>query len=66
MLLTLSAIFSPLRYHVRYCLLSENVLAVPGSGFGLKGHFRLSYSVEDRVISGSAEAWKRAVNSYNP
>ena len=47
-------------------LLTENILAVPGSGFGLKGHFRLSYSVEDRVISGSAEAWKRAVNSYNP
>ena len=45
-------------------LLSENVLAVPGSGFGLKGHFRLSYSVEDRVISGSADAWKRAVQSY--
>ena len=45
-------------------LLSENILAVPGSGFGLKGHFRLSYSVEDRVISGSAEAWKRAVQSY--
>ncbi len=41
-------------------LLAENILAVPGSGFGMKGHFRLSFSVEDRVIAGSAEGFKRA------
>lgn len=44
-------------------LLKQNVLAVPGSGFGMKGHFRLSFSVEDHVIAGSAEAFKRAVQS---
>lgn len=42
-------------------LLAENILAVPGSGFGMKGHFRLSFSVEDRVITGSAAGFKRAV-----
>lgn len=42
-------------------LLAENILAVPGSGFGMKGHFRLSFSVEDRVITGSAEGFRRAV-----
>jgi len=42
-------------------LLAENILAVPGTGFGMKGHFRLSFSVPDRVIAGSAEGFKRAV-----
>jgi aspartate aminotransferase len=45
-------------------LLAENILAVPGSGFGMKGHFRLSFSVEDRVISGSAEGFKRAAARF--
>jgi len=45
-------------------LLKENILAVPGSGFGMKGHFRLSFSVEDRVITGSAEGFKRAAEAY--
>ena len=45
-------------------LLAENILAVPGSGFGMKGHFRLSFSVEDRVISGSVEGFKRAAARF--
>ena len=45
-------------------LLSENILAVPGSGFGCKGFMRLSFSVEDDVIARSAEGFKRAVASY--
>lgn len=43
-------------------LLDENVLGVPGAGFGYPGHIRLSYSVEERVILGSADAFKRAAD----
>jgi len=42
-------------------LLAQNVLAVPGAGFGFPGHFRLSFSVDERVIAGSAEGFKAAV-----
>ncbi len=45
-------------------LLTENILAVPGSGFGCKGFMRLSFSVENDVIVRSADAFKRAVASY--
>ena len=31
------------------------VLAVPGRGFGVPGHFRLSYCVEDWVLAGALE-----------
>ena len=42
-------------------LLKHNVLAVPGRGFGLPGYFRLSFSVEDHVITNSAAAFAAAV-----
>lgn len=45
-------------------LLSQNILAVPGSGFGCKGYMRLSFSVENDVIERSAEAFKKAVASF--
>lgn len=41
-------------------LLEERILAVPGSGFGGPGHFRLAFCVEDEVIARSAEGFKRA------
>jgi len=44
-------------------LLEQNVLAVPGKGFGFPGYFRLSFSVEDKVIANSAAGFKAAVNS---
>ena len=37
------------------------VLAVPGSGFGLPGYFRLSFAVEDGVIERSAEGFRKAI-----
>lgn len=40
-------------------LLDERILAVPGSGFGGPGHFRLAFCVEDEVIARSAEGFKR-------
>jgi len=41
-------------------LLGENILAVPGAGFGAPGYFRLAYCVEERVIERSLEGFRRA------
>ena len=38
----------------------EKILAVPGSGFGGPGHFRLSFCVSDDVIARSADGFRRA------
>ncbi len=37
----------------------ENILAVPGAGFGRKGHFRLAYCVPPDMVERSIPAWKR-------
>lgn len=47
-------------------LLQENILAVPGMGFGTPGFFRLAYCVDDRVIEGSMEGFRRAIKEYSP
>ena len=47
-------------------LLHENILAVPGMGFGTPGFFRLAYCVEDRVIEGSMEGFRKAIKKYSP
>jgi len=44
-------------------LLAQNVLAVPGSGFGFPGYFRLSFSVDEAVIARSAAGFKAAVGA---
>ena len=44
-------------------LLAQNILAVPGLGFGYAGHIRLSFSVDERIIRGSAEGFKKAAAS---
>ena len=41
-------------------LLEENVLAVPGRGFGFPGHFRLTFCVDEKVIERSAPSLERA------
>lgn len=41
-------------------LLEENVLAVPGRGFGFAGHFRLAFCVDEQVIARAAPAFQRA------
>jgi len=43
-------------------LLTHNVLAVPGSGFGYPGYFRLTFCVEESVIMRSADGFTRAVS----
>ncbi len=54
---------SPISDDVKFVniLLQENILAVPGTGFGTSGYFRLAYCVEDRVIEGSIEGFRRAI-----
>ena len=45
-------------------LLEEKILAVPGSGFGRAGHFRLSCAVDEKIIARSAAGFKRAVEKF--
>lgn len=37
----------------------ENVLVVPGSGFGRKGHFRIAYCIPTETVERSLPAWRR-------
>ncbi|MBM4330293.1 MAG: pyridoxal phosphate-dependent aminotransferase [Deltaproteobacteria bacterium] len=46
-------------------LLKENILAVPGTGFGSPGYFRLAYCVEDRVIEGAMDGFARAIRKIH-
>ena len=41
-------------------LLEENILAVPGRGFGMPGYFRLAFCVDEKVIERSAPGFARA------
>ncbi|MCT4535455.1 pyridoxal phosphate-dependent aminotransferase [Halodesulfovibrio sp.] len=51
---------------VAFCnrLMEEKILAVPGSGFGGPGYFRLTFCVEEEVIKRSADGFKRAIESF--
>jgi aspartate aminotransferase len=42
-------------------LKEENILAVPGRGFGRAGYFRLAFCVPERVIEQAAPGFTRAV-----
>ncbi len=42
-------------------LAQERILGVPGTGFGLPGHFRLAFCVDEAVIIRSEEGFKRAI-----
>jgi aspartate aminotransferase len=46
-------------------LLQHNILAVPGKGFGRPGYFRIAYCVDDRVILGSMEGFRKAIIKYS-
>jgi aspartate aminotransferase len=45
-------------------LQKEKILAVPGSGFGGPGFFRIAYCVEDWVIAGALPGFKRLADTY--
>jgi len=40
------------------------VLAVPGSGFGAQGYFRLSYCTDDRTIFGAVDGLKKTAKRF--
>jgi len=44
-------------------LQEQNILAVPGRGFGMPGYFRLSYCVDDDVIIRSEKAFRKAAEN---
>jgi aspartate aminotransferase len=41
-------------------LMQEQILAVPGSGFGYPGYFRLAFCVDEATIRGAAPGFARA------
>lgn len=41
-----------------------NVLTVPGRGFGLPGHFRISYCLEDHVLEGAVQGFAQAAKRF--
>lgn len=45
-------------------LLKQNVLVVPGRGFGAPGYFRISYCVDDKVIEGALPRFKKAAEEF--
>ncbi|MBW2353256.1 MAG: pyridoxal phosphate-dependent aminotransferase [Deltaproteobacteria bacterium] len=45
-------------------LQEENILTVPGSGFGGPGHFRIAYCVSDQVIERALPGFERVIKSY--
>lgn len=54
---------SPLSDDVQFVRLlqEENILVVPGSGFGGPGHFRIAYCVDDRTIENALPGFRRAI-----
>jgi len=42
-------------------LRQENIIAVPGKGFGTPGYVRLSYCVDKKIIENAAEAFDRVM-----
>jgi aspartate aminotransferase len=45
-------------------LQEENILTVPGSGFGGPGHFRIAFCVEDETIEKSLPGFARVMEKY--
>lgn len=45
-------------------LQQENILTVPGRGFGRGGYFRIAYCVEDRTIENALPGFERVAKAY--
>jgi aspartate aminotransferase len=45
-------------------LREERILAVPSSGFGIRGHFRLAYCVEADTITQALPGFARTIDRY--
>ena len=54
---------SPLPDDVEFIkiLLKKNILAVPGSGFGCPGYFRIAYCVDDKTIINAIPGFSEAI-----
>ena len=57
---------SPIADDVEFCaeLMKENILAVPGSGFGYPGYFRLTFCVGKDIIERSRAAFIKVMKKY--
>ena len=58
---------SPIKNELEFIekLKEENVLVVPGRGFGLEGYFRISYCLDDKTLEGSLKGFESAINRFN-
>jgi len=57
---------SPIEDDLAYVskLRENNVLVVPGSGFGSPGYFRISYCVDDHTLKGSIEGFRKVFRDH--
>jgi aspartate aminotransferase len=57
---------SPIEDDVAFvsALKDENILTVPGAGFGGPGYFRIAYCVSDETIINSMPGFGRAINKF--
>lgn len=56
---------TPIADDAEFCrlLMAENVLAVPGSGFGYPGYCRMTFCVDKQVIERSEPAFQRVMDA---
>lgn len=45
-------------------LQTQNILAVPGRGFGFPGFFRMTFCMDERIIRNSAPAFRKAMAAW--
>ena len=45
-------------------LQDENILTVPGSGFGCPGHFRIAYCTSEKIIERSFDGFEKAIKRF--
>jgi aspartate aminotransferase len=57
---------SPVKDEVKFvqALQDERILAVPGSGFGTPGYFRLTFCVPDKTITDSLAGFENAMKKF--
>lgn len=57
---------SPIEDDVEFCkaAIKYNLVIVPGTGYGCKGHFRLAYCVNEKTIINSRNAFNALVAEY--
>ncbi|MGE5614184.1 MAG: pyridoxal phosphate-dependent aminotransferase [Bacillota bacterium] len=57
---------SPVEDDVSFCkaAIKYNLIIVPGTGFGCRGHFRLAYCVDEKTIANSRKAFEALAEEY--